>query len=168
MKTINNFLINQLSYKVYCDMDGCLTDFVLATNKLGFYKRKGETTINDIKMWSSIVRKGISFWSEMEWMKDGKELWKFIKRFEPIILSAKLYGNDASVKGKKIWIKKHLGMDVKSIICNRKEKANYANLNSILIDDKDKTIIEWKTKGGIGIHHKNTRKTIKQLKGILL
>lgn len=168
MKSINNFLTNQSLYKLYCDMDGVLTDFDEAISILGFKKNRGKTTINDKEMWESIVRKGISFWSNMKWKSDGLELWKFIKKYDPIILSAKLYGNDDSVKGKKIWIKKHLGMDIKSIICLRKEKADYSDSHSILIDDKDKSINEWKSKGGIGIMHENSKKTISQLKGILL
>jgi len=168
MKTINNFLMEQSIYKLYCDMDGILTDFDEAISNLGFKKNRGKTTINDKEMWTAIVRKGISFWSEMQWMKDGPELWKFIKKFDPIILSAKLYGNNDSVKGKEIWIRRHLNPGIKSIICNRKEKQDYADSHSILIDDKLKTIEEWKSKGGIGILHESTKKTISQLKGILL
>ena len=43
-------------------------------------------------------------------------------------------------------------------------KHVFAAPHHILIDDLEKTIIEWREKGGIGIHHTSTSDTISQLK----
>ena len=39
---------------------------------------------------------------------------------------------------------------------------------TILIDDYIKNVNEWKAKGGIGIHHRDARATLVELKNILL
>ena len=50
---------------------------------------------------------------------------------------------------------------------SKDKKREFANKNSILIDDLKSNIQEWKASGGIGILHKNTNSTISQLKDIL-
>jgi hypothetical protein len=42
-------------------------------------------------------------------------------------------------------------------------KQKYSNKNSILIDDRKSNIDQWIEKGGIGILHENTEKTINEL-----
>ena len=44
------------------------------------------------------------------------------------------------------------------------KKREFANKNSILIDDLKSNISAWNTSGGVGIHHKTTNSTIAQLK----
>ena len=48
------------------------------------------------------------------------------------------------------------------------DKKNYANENSILIDDKKSNINEWASKGGIAIRCKDgdTSSVIKELKAL--
>jgi len=55
----------------------------------------------------------------------------------------------------------------KVLLVQRADKQKYAMTDgkpNILIDDYKKNIIEWETKGGIGIHHLSPTKTISQLK----
>ena len=48
--------------------------------------------------------------------------------------------------------------------CDPENKKNYANANSILIDDMQKNIDQWRAAGGIGILHTSAASTIEQLK----
>ena len=46
------------------------------------------------------------------------------------------------------------------------DMLEYANEHSILIDDMQKNIDQWKAAGGIGILHTNAKDTIKKLKDL--
>ena len=168
MKTINKFLQEtRQPYLIYVDMDGVLTDWDSAVEKLGHgssdeIKKRG----GDSLLWAIIGKVGTSFWSQMNWTKDGQKLWKNIKSYHPTILSAPTK-NPTSITGKNQWIDKNLGKYIKRILVPSKEKKQYAKENSILIDDRIDNVKDWKLSGGIGILHKNTNDTISKLKGII-
>jgi len=96
----------------------------------------------------------------MYWKEDGKELWNFLKKYDNVKILSKPSKDRLSKKGKIIWCKRELG--VKPILSFK--KSDYADKNSILIDDLKQNIDEWIQAGGIGILHKNTKNTIQQLK----
>lgn len=151
------------THNVWCDMDGVLVNFKKAIEQLGL-------TIKDLddepnKAWPIITKAGENFWAQAPWMKDGKELWDYIKKYDPTILSAPSSAN-SSKTGKRIWVKNELGQNVKIILCKASEKQQFANDHSILIDDMQKNIDQWKSKGGIGILHTNAKDTIKKLKDL--
>ena len=87
---------------IYCDMDGVLSDFVLAAKKATGQDWEGMRHGQD---WDSI-KNTKNFWSNMPWMKDGKRLWGFINKHNPSILSAAVKNNqDPNCKpGKMRWI----------------------------------------------------------------
>ena len=174
MITKFNLFENKKDYIIYCDMDGVLTDFEKSI-KDGFlndWNKKHKTKIKDgwafskkyniSKFWKNIELLGLEFWSNMSWMKDGKELWNYIKDKNIKILSSPSQ-DKKSKEGKLIWCDRELNL--KPILSNNKER--YADKNSILIDDLPKNINKWVDAGGIGILHKNTKTTIKKLKEIL-
>jgi hypothetical protein len=70
---------------------------------------------------------------------------------------------DASSRfGKRLWVNKNLP-GTKLILAAADKKQNYSKPNRILIDDKESNVEQWRSQGGIGILHKNTADTIKQL-----
>jgi len=160
---------------LYVDMDGVLCDFIGNFKNL-FPERKGtwdKENKDEKTEWNLVFSKGVSFWSDMPWMYDGKELWNHIKKYEPTVLSAvsKKHGSNvhSAVKGKKQWLSRNIDHKAarSGIFCRRREKQIYAGKGKILIDDYDKNIKQWRDKGGIGILHKNTDDTIEQLKNII-
>ena len=151
------------SYKIYQDMDGCLTNFGKAIKELGLSFDVLDNEPN--KAWPIITKAGENFWSQMEWQKDGKELWNYVKKYNPVILSAPSSAN-SSKTGKRLWVKNELGQNVETILCKAAEKQQYTNDHSILIDDMQKNIDQWISRGGIGILHTNTKSTIKKLKDL--
>ena len=153
-------------YDLYVDMDGVLTDFEKRFGNFtdlspGEYKEQ----YGEGKFWELIDKKvGVKFWVGMPWMPGGKELWSFVKHLKPKILSTPSW-DDSSKLGKRLWIKNNIP-GVKSHLVPRSHKQKFANENSILIDDYKINIDEWRSKGGIGILHKDVFSTIKQLKDL--
>jgi hypothetical protein len=65
--------------------------------------------------------------------------------------------------GKNLWVKDHIP-GTKLIFRQAKNKSDFAEPNSILIDDREDTIMSWKAKNGIGIVYRTTDQTINELK----
>lgn len=154
-----------IEYKIFCDLDGVLSDFSKAYLNLTGIDLKGKY-VDLPDFWKSIDKAGEKFWSEMEWKKDGKELWNHIKQFDPIILSAPS-DNITSITGKFKWITKNIP-GTKLILRKKEKKHEFAKDKfCILIDDMEETIKRWNNAGGTGIHHISTKETIKRLEDIL-
>jgi hypothetical protein len=149
-------------YKIYCDLDGVLTDFDGAYEKLTGKDIRGKHIENSPHFWDPINDAGYDFWATMDWMDDGKELWNYIKKYNPDILSAPSRQDESRV-GKKHWVQRELpGFHL--ILRSAKHKKEFAAKNHILIDDKESNINDWKENGGIGILHKSAKDTVEKLK----
>ena len=156
-------------YIIFCDLDGVLVDF-----DKGYQKLTGKPTHHaDVQVkkefWKtfndSIKSKNITefeYWSELEWMPDGKQLWDCIKPYNPFILTAPTI-NPESKEGKTYWVQNNIGPVRELIFAFSFDKPKYSRKNHILIDDREETIKAWNAKGGIGIHHTSTRDTIEKL-----
>ena len=150
-------------YIIYCDMDGVLIDF-----EKGYYDLTGTSTKQfpkgDNPFWQPISDAGAEFWATLPWMPDGKELWNYIKKYTPNILSSPSQDPSSKV-GKEAWLKMNLqGGYKKAYFYGRANKQLFSDKNRILIDDLPNTINEWNAKGGIGILHTSAANTIKELK----
>jgi FMN phosphatase YigB (HAD superfamily) len=148
-------------YKIYCDMDGVLVDFDRGYKKLTGRDISGQF-FSDTNFWDPINEAGYDFWINLDWMSDGKRLWKYIEKYNPELLSAPSRQNDSRV-AKQDWVSKELP-NTHLILRSAKHKKDFAGPNCILIDDRIDNIQGWRDAGGIGIHHVNTKHTIDQLK----
>jgi len=161
-----------ITYTIYCDMDGVLVDFAggyaeFMGNPPGpLYKTPEERK----QFWDNfnekLIEKGMKehqYWAGLPPLKNGMLLWREIKKYKPIILSAPSHNVSESKKGKLIWIKRFLG-NPPAII--NYQKQNWATPTSILIDDRKDFITKWEAAGGIGILHKNSnlQNTLNKLK----
>jgi 5'(3')-deoxyribonucleotidase len=142
-------------------MDGVLIDFDKGYLKLTGHQLDGSHR-TDTNFWDPINAGGYDFWINLEWMNDGKELWDYIKKYNPSILSAPSRQNESRV-AKHDWVNRELP-GTQLHLRNAKHKKDFATPNSILIDDRIDNIEGWREAGGIGIHHINTKDTIEQLK----
>tara|TARA_R110000772_G_scaffold81439_2_gene173235 strand:+ start:23082 stop:23714 length:633 start_codon:yes stop_codon:yes gene_type:complete len=181
------------NFKLYVDLDGVLTDFdkrfvELKENTENLNSHEYEDKYGKSAFWELIEKYGLDWWSNMEWMPDGKELWEHVLKYDPCILSAPSR-SQTCVEGKTIWCKRELGIeqelptispkvhkdpkynrwdiDTQMIINTQKYLFAKRFKNSILIDDTKKKIDGWKEKGGIGILHKDTESTIEKLNKII-
>jgi len=150
-------------YTIYCDMDGVLVDFEKGYKELT-NSSPSRTFDGKASFWEPISKAGAQWWANLDWMPDGQELWRYIKKYKPNILSAP--SQDPSSKiGKEAWLKMNLQNSFKkAYFYNRANKQLFAEPNRILIDDMQKTIDEWNAKGGIGIFHSSAANTITELK----
>lgn len=169
---LTQYLNEEKAKKIFLDMDGVIVDFMEAVYKLHKLKDFREWEKLGPEKYEKINQTGEKWWSQMKWTSDGKKLWNHIKDGDVTILSATPRDAESrkiSLEGKKNWLSKNLGSSYKSnaILTTAVEKQNYAAGNHILIDDSDRNIRQWISKGGIGILHKNTNDTIKQLEKVL-
>lgn len=152
--------------KLYVDLDCVLVDFLGGLAKVPEVKDKYKTADeyfadaeNSRRISESLPA---SFWANLDWTKDGKRLWDYIKDFDVAVLTAPVK-SEACYTGKRQWVKKNLGLEGDDVIIE-KHKYKYAGPGKILIDDMPYNIEPWREKGGIGILHKNTTDTIYVLK----
>ena len=158
-------------YQIYCDMDGVLTDFekrfvtllqqegpkyyskaIIAqvTRPKHFEKLEGQE-----EFWRFIDQYiGLEFWSEMEWMPNGKALWEFIQPYSPIILTSPSEDNTSRL-GKRLWVREHLVPAPPVEFRFGEAKSDFANENAILIDDKPSNLEAFTSKGGIALEVKD-------------
>lgn len=170
--------------RVFCDMDGVLTDFDrgfkrLRANVEHLTPKEYEKKHGKDSKWPLIDHRGIKFWKRLPWSKDGRELWDYIQRYSPIILTAPSKGKDA-VKGKIEWIDLNLGINEKHppktpedwdgtsrVIISANKELFVSGKTDILIDDRRSNIEKWTSAGGTGILHNDSTDTIRILEQIV-
>jgi len=158
---------NSRGIQIYCDMDGVLCDFDARFehfyNKSPLeYRKQYRPEKSNEYLTKAVDEVGITFWSKMNWMPGGKELWSIIGKYNPIILTSP--GKfDYAEKGKLEWINNNLNPQPKDVIFaqsgNKHLKMVTNPKNSILIDDYWPNLAPWKALGGIAIMHKDINKT---------
>lgn len=159
------------TYQIYCDMDGVLTDFenrfveMLRQEGPKYYSKE---VINQVtrpkhfealegvgEFWNFIDNHiGLEFWSGMNWMPNGKQLWSFIQPYNPIILTSPSRQNTSRL-GKRMWVKEHLTPAPPVEFRFGDAKSDFANEKAILIDDKPSNLQAFAAKGGIALEVKD-------------
>lgn len=170
------------TYQIYCDMDGVLTDFerrfITLLRKEGpkYYSKAVIAQVKRPKhfealegpeeFWKFIDQyMGLEFWSEMPWMPNGRQLWDFIQPYGPKLLTSPSRDNTSRL-GKKLWVRNNISPAPEVIFRFGDAKADFANKNTILIDDKPSNLAAFSAAGGISIECKdgNVSSVIEQLK----
>lgn len=186
MRTLKQLLLTEEDYtpkyKLYCDMDGVLTNFekkfleVLHKEGPKYYSKETIAKVTRPKHFTAIEGQtefwklidqyvGITFWSEMEWMPNGQQLWDFIQPYNPTILTSPSRDNTSRL-GKKLWVRNHITPPPPVEFRFGDAKADFANENAILIDDKPSNLTAFAAKGGIALEVKDgeIQSVINQLK----
>jgi len=165
MKDIRELLkVNEESLpKIYCDMDQVLCAFIDGASKvIGSDFRKA----NRDTRWK-VISNTKGFWEKLDWMPGAKRLYQRISKYDPYILSAYSDRDVNSKPGKYKWIQKNTRIPKSRVLLvKRAQKQAYSTENgqpSVLVDDYIKNIKEWENKGGIGVHHTDVSKTLKEL-----
>jgi hypothetical protein len=160
---------NTMKPRIYCDMDGVLCDFAKGVEKVIGKSITQWSYGSKSEKWDQI-KATPKFWHTLPWMPGGKELWNFISKNKPHILSA--YVEESfdpnCIPGKSHWARTNLGIAPGNVnLVKRVQKQNYAKVAgqpAILIDDYKKNTDQFTQRGGIGILHTTTSNTIRELK----
>ena len=157
-------IVEEPKYKIFSDMDGVLTDFDASFKKAsdGIAPRDYEKKFGKDKFWELIDGKGVGYWVGMPYMSDGEQYWNYIKDYDVELLSSPSRSSTSRL-GKRLWVRNNMP-GVKLTLAQASKKQNYANPDSILIDDRKSNIDQWRAEGGIGILHTSAADTIQQLK----
>jgi hypothetical protein len=150
--------------EIYCDMDQVLVDFI-----------GGAEDVIDMPFaqadkddrWEAI-KNTKDFWANLDWMPGAKRLYSFIQKYDTHILSAYSDRDSNSRPGKLKWLGKNTKIKRSNTnLVKRADKQKFATTDgkpNVLIDDYKKNIVEWESKGGIGVHHTEVGKTVAELK----
>ena len=150
MKTFKDYLVEFDTPQIYCDMDGVLADFVkFTTEHLGHPFKD--------KYWTELPE---NMFAILPPMQDAHQLWRFIGKYNPFILTAVTRQNesrgpiaDNEPDDKKKWMKKHFRVSEDKVYAvKRINKSNFAKDGrdkrpNLLIDDHVKNIEAFKKAG---------------------
>ena len=99
-------------------------------------------------------------------MPDLSELWSYIGKHNPIVLTGVPRSVAEAPDNKRAWIRKNVGGEVEVRCCRSREKCLHARPGDILIDDWEKYRRLWVARGGRWITHRSASQTISALSAI--
>jgi len=128
--------------------------------------RKGTEKKHVRNLMYSLVSNNRRWWSELEWLPDGKDLWEYIQPKNPVACTGPMGPN--SKLGKIDWCKRELNLGKNKIIITHTKHEEIRNVLKrgnipLLIDDMPKYIVPWRNFGGMAIEHVDAATTIKEL-----
>lgn len=175
---------------IYLDLDGVFTNFVKRAEEIypdfhnicGVYHDMISTDRQ--RVWRNDMIKAVintpDFWSNLEWINGGKELFSFVKdNFDTVcVLTAPIDEDMPRCSSqKRKWVSNNFGenfipIDRMFISHDKYEYVGAVKSNNyqILIDDRIDNIQKWIDNGGIGLLHDSNdyRRTIEQLRDYII
>lgn len=142
--------------RVFFDLDGVLSNFA---GGVGHYISPED----DLKHFMNHGEgRKKEFWINLSPYSDGLALLQRARNADVEVHILSAYPNDCLDKeavrqGKRQWVRDHLGIrDICRVhIVPREDKKLYAHPLSLLIDDKEKNVLEFCRAGGTGWLHEN-------------
>ena len=99
-----------------------------------------------------LVANNREFWATLPWIDGGRELWNYIKDFQPEILTAPM--GPASERGKEDWCARELGAAPVNIASDKSPFGHGDGKRvPLLIDDREKYRKQFESTGGETVAH---------------
>ena len=160
--------------RIYLDMDGVLADFQRGVKELCHMEALSQNGKRDLKqddlMWDAI-RNTDHFYNRLELMPGAGELFdrlreKYGERCEILTgIPREERGIVTAEQDKRDWTCRMLSEEVKvNAVCRKHKQQFCTGPESVLIDDREKTIREWRELGGTGILFVTAEETMNELK----
>lgn len=146
--------------KLYVDLDQVLANFDAGYEALTGAPPCREADNAD---WAKMAAAD-NFYLNLPPMPDAMQLWGYIERYCPIVLTGIPYSVPNAAQNKREWVWKNLMADAQVITCRSADKCLQAEPGDILIDDWEKYKDKWVAKGGVWVTHVSAADTIRQLK----
>ena len=154
--------------KVFLDLDGVLADFTGGAHRAFNIPYAYANYPYTKGLWDWFVEAGLTwdevdsvcnaeFWAGLEWMFDGIDIYYAVRKFtrqtgSSLNLLTTPMKNINSTIGKLTWIQEHLGENRrKQALITGADKKIFAGPDTLLIDDRDKNVEEFKAVGGQAI-----------------
>ena len=155
---------------IYLDMDGVIANF--EKRYLELYGVTPQQTRNNKEFggfFDSFIE-GNNFIT-LELMPDAMDLVRALRNALPptqiLSSTASTKRHEAISKQKIEWLETH-GIDFqRNLVPGKELKKRYARTDTLIIDDTESVINDWRAAGGVAILHKNVQDTLVQLKFIL-
>jgi hypothetical protein len=153
--------------KIYLDMDGVIADFDKRYKaRYKILPREAESNKEFDKFFTQFIADGE--FADLDLMPDAMELINLLRSLDvptEILSSSASDKRDPDIRPQKLeWLKKHNIEFPPIIVPGKRHKKDYSNENTLLIDDTQVNIDQWRREGGIGIHHQDANSTIGILK----
>jgi len=156
--------------KIYLDMDGVIADFAKRYKEM--HKISPEEA-DEKKQFGQFFKKFISSgqFATLDMMTDAKQLLNHLKTtgvtVEILSSTARQEHHVDISRQKNIWLSRHGINYTANFVPGKSLKYKFATPESIIIDDTQSVIDDWRKAGGIGIHHKDALTTITELDTLL-
>jgi hypothetical protein len=151
--------------RLFLDCDGVLADFDgYATGLLGMAPREFEARHGRGRFWSRIAGHE-DFFRKLPLMADARELWDAVAHLRPIILTGVPRGGWAAPQ-KMRWAAEHFPQARMITTMARDKRDHMENPGDVLVDDLPKHRVLWEGAGGLFVHHRSARTTLRELKAL--
>ena len=147
--------------QLYLDCDGVLADFdegvrrLLGADPQVYVEKHGMG-----KFWKQLAL-APEFYAQLPLMPDARELFAAVKHLDPVILTGLPRGNWAAPQ-KVRWAAGHFP-GTRIITVMAVDKRNHCTRGDVLVDDTLRHRLLWESAGGVFVHHRNARETLREL-----
>jgi len=146
---------------LFLDLDGVLADFDAGAKAvLEMSPREFEAKHGKGEFWRRLAR-AKDFYATLPLLPDAMVLFDAVKHLDPTILTGLPLGNWAAPQ-KIRWAARHFP-GTKIITTMARDKFKHMTGMDVLVDDRSDHRERWKAAGGVFIHHKNARDSLRQL-----
>ncbi len=160
-------MIKNKDYTILLDLDDTVCAFSENFIKwFGTPIRELEKKVGREKIEKMINSASTEFWSNMNFLEGGKDLYYYLKsNFEQVIFLSSPGPYKDAIQGKNIFLEREFEGNYLAIF--DKNKYKYAGLDKILIDDYDKNLKLFREHGGLAIKFENNKQVIQELEKII-
>ncbi|WP_296599899.1 hypothetical protein [Phenylobacterium sp.] len=150
--------------QIYLDCDGVLADFDRgAAAVLGMPPRAFEAKYGIKEFWRRLAR-APGFFETLDVLPGAVTLYEAVRDRDPIILTGLPLGRWAAPQ-KRAWAERHFP-GVPMITTSAALKREHCHPGDVLVDDREKYRHLWEAAGGVFVHHKDARSSIRQLRAL--
>jgi hypothetical protein len=157
-------MVRSTSTRLFVDCDGVLADFDRgALSVLGMAAKDYDEKFGKGAIWLRL-RNQPKFFETLYLMEGATELFAAVQHLKPTILTGLPPGSWAEPQ-KRAWAGRHFpGLTL--IATRPADKHAHCRRGDVLVEDSDKHRGLWEAKGGLFIHHRNTRDTLTELRRV--